>query len=105
MLRRREISSVELTRAVLDRIHAVDNVVKAYLTVLPEAALAGAAAADKALAEAGDGAELPALLGIPLAIKDVILSRARRRPAALRFWRLRSTLRGDRDPQAAFGGR
>ena len=73
LLRRREISSVELTQAVLDRIHAVDNAVKAYLAVLPEAALADAAAADKALAEAGDGAELPALLGIPLAIKDVIL--------------------------------
>ena len=73
LLRRREISSVELTQAVLDRVYAVDNVVKAYLAVLPEAALADAAAADKALAEAGDGAELPALLGIPLAIKDVIL--------------------------------
>ena len=73
LLRRREISSVELTQAVLDRIYAVDNAVKAYLAILPEAALADAAAADKALAEAGDGAELPALLGIPLAIKDVIL--------------------------------
>ena len=73
LLRRREISSVELTQAVLDRIYAVDNAVKAYLTVLPEAALEDAAAADKALAEADDGAELPALLGIPLAIKDVIL--------------------------------
>ena len=73
LLRRREISSVELTQAVLDRVDAVDNAVKAYLAVLPEAALEDAAAADKALAEAGDGAELPALLGIPLAIKDVIL--------------------------------
>ena len=63
LLRRREISSVELTQAVLDRVYAVDNAVKAYLAVLPEAALADAAAADKALAEAGDGAELPALLG------------------------------------------
>ena len=73
LLRRREISSVELTQAVLDRIYAVDNAVKAYLAILPEAALADAAVADKAFAEAGDGAELPALLGIPLAIKDVIL--------------------------------
>ena len=39
LLRRREISSVELAQAVLDRVNAVDNVVKAYLTVLPEAAL------------------------------------------------------------------
>ncbi len=41
--------------------------------MLPEAALEDAAAADKALAEADDPAALPALLGIPLAIKDVIL--------------------------------
>ena len=73
LLRRREISSVELTQAVLDRDYAVDNAVKAYLTVLPEAALEEAAAADRVLAEADDAALLPALLGIPLAIKDVIL--------------------------------
>ena len=48
LLRRREISSVELTQAVLDRIYAVDNAVKAYLAILPEAALADAAVADKA---------------------------------------------------------
>ncbi len=73
LLRRREISSVELTQAVLDRVVAVDNAVKAYLTLLPEAALEDAAAADRALAAAEDPAALPALLGIPLAIKDVIL--------------------------------
>jgi aspartyl-tRNA(Asn)/glutamyl-tRNA(Gln) amidotransferase subunit A len=72
-LRRRDISSVELTQAVLERIYAVDNAVKAYLSLMPEAALASAAEADRALAESDDPASLPALLGIPLAIKDVIL--------------------------------
>ncbi len=73
LLRRREVSSVELTQAVLERIYAVDNAVKAYLSLMPEAALESAAAADCALAAADDPATLPALLGIPLAIKDVIL--------------------------------
>ena len=73
LLRRREVSSVELTQAVLERIYAVDNAVKAYLSLMPEAALESAAAADRVFAAADDPATLPALLGIPLAIKDVIL--------------------------------
>jgi aspartyl-tRNA(Asn)/glutamyl-tRNA(Gln) amidotransferase subunit A len=73
LLRRREISSVELTQSTLERIYAVDNAVKAYLSLMPEAALEAAAAADRVLAAADDAAALPALLGIPLAIKDVIL--------------------------------
>lgn len=75
LLRSGEISAVELTEAVLNRIYAVDNDVKAYLTLLPEAALVQAAAADKQLVAArasGSTAQLPALTGIPLAIKDVI---------------------------------
>jgi aspartyl-tRNA(Asn)/glutamyl-tRNA(Gln) amidotransferase subunit A len=68
LLHRGEISSVELTRAVLDRIVAHDNDVKAYLTLAPEAALEQAAEADR---RRSDGEEHP-LLGIPLAVKDVI---------------------------------
>ncbi|MER2598971.1 MAG: Asp-tRNA(Asn)/Glu-tRNA(Gln) amidotransferase subunit GatA [Caldilineales bacterium] len=72
-LRRREISAVELTEAVLARIAAVDSALHAYLSLTPEAARAAAAAADRTLAATDDPATLPALLGIPLAIKDVIL--------------------------------
>jgi aspartyl-tRNA(Asn)/glutamyl-tRNA(Gln) amidotransferase subunit A len=75
LLRAGEIGAVELTEAVLDRIFAVDNAIKAYLTVLPELALEQAAAADRQLIAAraaGCADELPALTGIPLAIKDVI---------------------------------
>ena len=103
LLRRREISSVELTQAVLNRVNAVDNVVKAYLTVLPEAALEDAAAADKALAEASDGAGLPALLGIPLAVKDVILTEGALRPGFQDSAQLRSALRCDRRPRLEAG--
>ena len=75
LLRSGQISAVELTEAVLDRIYTVDNAVKAYLTLLPEVALEQAATADRRLVaarSAGTTAELPPLTGIPLAIKDVI---------------------------------
>jgi len=63
-----ECSAVELTEAMLERILAVDNDVKAYLTLTPESALAQARAADE---YRGQSRGLP-LRGIPLAIKDVI---------------------------------
>jgi aspartyl-tRNA(Asn)/glutamyl-tRNA(Gln) amidotransferase subunit A len=71
-----EISAVELTQAVLDRILSVDNAVKAYLTLTPEAALEQARAADAArvgagLAPAPEGQAMP-LRGIPIAVKDII---------------------------------
>ena len=68
LLDRREISAVELTEAVLARIYALDNEIKAYLTLMPEAALERAAEADRRLA----AGERTPLLGIPLAIKDVL---------------------------------
>lgn len=71
MLRKGEVSSVELTQAVLDRILAVDNSMRAYICLLPEEALAQADAADRRRAQ---GADTP-LLGIPLAIKDVLCTR------------------------------
>jgi aspartyl-tRNA(Asn)/glutamyl-tRNA(Gln) amidotransferase subunit A len=67
-LRAGEISSVELTRAYLDRIRQLDGTLGCYLTVTEERALQDAEAADKARAA---GEDKP-LLGIPLAIKDVI---------------------------------
>jgi len=71
-----EFTAVELTEAVLGRILAVDNDVKAYLTLTPEDAMAQARAADRILKGARDqdrfaGKDSP-LLGIPLAIKDVL---------------------------------
>jgi len=76
-----EFSSVELTEAVLERILAVDNDVKAYLTLTPEEALAQARVADErraagkrafSLKEGPMGVEDTPLLGVPLAIKDVL---------------------------------
>jgi len=67
-MERDEVSSVELTQAVIDRILAVDNDVRAYLTLTPELALKQAREADERRARGEEGA----LLGIPLAVKDVI---------------------------------
>ncbi len=68
LLRQRNLSSLELVQAVLDRVVDVDNEVKAYLTLTPEAALEQARQSDALRAAGGDGP----LLGIPLAIKDNI---------------------------------
>jgi aspartyl-tRNA(Asn)/glutamyl-tRNA(Gln) amidotransferase subunit A len=67
-MRAGEFSSVELTNALLARIDAVDPQVQAYLTVTREVALSQAQAADDRRTR---GEEAP-LLGIPLAIKDVL---------------------------------
>ena len=71
LLRRGDISSVELTQALLDRILDHDNDIKAYLTLAPELALEQAASADQ-IRSSDEEQDLPPLLGIPLAIKDVI---------------------------------
>lgn len=71
LLKNKEVSSVELTRAVLDRIEAVDDKVGAYLTVAGNRSLAQAAAADKRIA----ADDIAPLTGIPLGIKDLMCTR------------------------------
>jgi aspartyl-tRNA(Asn)/glutamyl-tRNA(Gln) amidotransferase subunit A len=72
LLRRREVSSRELTEACLARIDVDGERLNTYLAVAPEAALAAAEAADEALS-AGDDRPL---LGIPYALKDIFVTRA-----------------------------
>ena len=62
-----EVTSVELTRACLDRIKETDERINAFITVCDEQALAAAEEADRRLAE-GDA---PLLTGIPFAVKDI----------------------------------
>ncbi|HET9476264.1 MAG TPA: Asp-tRNA(Asn)/Glu-tRNA(Gln) amidotransferase subunit GatA [Dehalococcoidia bacterium] len=69
-LRRRETSSVELTRAAFGRIHALDGEINAFLKLTEEAAVDQATRADELLAR-GEGGPLT---GIPAAIKDVIVT-------------------------------
>jgi aspartyl-tRNA(Asn)/glutamyl-tRNA(Gln) amidotransferase subunit A len=69
LLRAGKISSVELTRAHLDRIRAVDDKVRAYTLVTDDLAMKQAEEADRRFRS---GATVSPLTGIPLAIKDVI---------------------------------
>ncbi|MCB1923556.1 MAG: Asp-tRNA(Asn)/Glu-tRNA(Gln) amidotransferase subunit GatA [Gammaproteobacteria bacterium] len=70
-LRAREVSSVELTRHMLQRIKAHDAKLNSFVTLTEEQALAQAAAADARLA-AGDAGPLT---GVPIAHKDIFCTR------------------------------
>ena len=71
LLKSREISAIELTQAVLERIQAVDDRVDAFITVTENEALQQAEKADAEIAKG----RCSMLTGIPLAIKDVICTR------------------------------
>ena len=68
----RRVSSREATEAALARIDATDARVGAFLAVAAERARARAAAADE---RAARGARLGPLDGVPLAVKDLFLTR------------------------------
>ena len=67
-LDKKEVSSVELTKAMLERVEATEPALHAYLTLTPEKALEQARAADDMIAAGQAGP----LTGIPAGIKDVI---------------------------------
>ncbi|TVR20624.1 MAG: Asp-tRNA(Asn)/Glu-tRNA(Gln) amidotransferase subunit GatA [Anaerolineaceae bacterium] len=66
-----EISAVALTRAYLDQIERLEPQIRAYITLTPESALEQAQAADDLRTQGVTSQQKP-LLGIPLAIKDVL---------------------------------
>lgn len=65
-----DFTAVALTQALLERTGEMDGEIHAYLARTPEMALAQAAAADAARA-AGESSPL---LGVPVAIKDVLVT-------------------------------
>ena len=68
LLKTKEISTVDLTRAVLDRINAVEGKIDAFITVAEKTAMEQARQADQKIAKG----HCEVLTGIPIAIKDVI---------------------------------
>jgi aspartyl-tRNA(Asn)/glutamyl-tRNA(Gln) amidotransferase subunit A len=67
-----QVSAVEVTRAHLERIEAVDSRVRAFLRTTPAEALATAEAVDAARAA---GEDLAPLAGVPIAVKDLVATK------------------------------
>lgn len=78
MLRRRQLSPVELTEAMLERISVLNPALNAFITVLGEEALE---AASRAESEIMAGRYLGPLHGVPIAHKDVYLTQGVRTTA------------------------
>jgi aspartyl-tRNA(Asn)/glutamyl-tRNA(Gln) amidotransferase subunit A len=79
LIRKRKLSPVELTRAILDRVGAVDGQLHAYCQLMAESALQEARVAE---AEILKGRDRGALHGIPVAVKDQLDVKAA--PASIR---------------------
>jgi len=67
-LKARALTSVEATRALLERIDRLDSKLKSYATLTSDHALAEAAARD---AETAAGSSRGSLHGVPIAVKDL----------------------------------
>ena len=80
-LRARQFSSVELARAFLTRIHELNGALNAFITVNDDEALAQARAADERIARGDD----TPVLGVPVALKDVLSTRGLRTTAGSRI--------------------
>src|SRR3989344_5300835 len=77
--KKKQFTSVEVTKAYLDNIKKTDDQIGAYLTVTEKLALEQAAAADNIIAS---GKDLPMLCGVPCAIKDNIVVAGEKTTAA-----------------------
>src|SRR5262249_18270070 len=87
MLRKREISSTEVSQQMLKRIGQLDPRLRAYITLLRDSALGAAAQADKEIAA---GKIRGPLHGVPVAVKDLCWTKGVRTTCSssvLRDWR------------------
>src|SRR4029453_14113032 len=71
-LRKGDITSAEMTEALLHKIHALNPTLGAFITIMEDTARAEAAAADEKFAK---GIDLGPMQGIPYAIKDIIATK------------------------------
>ncbi len=81
MLKKGKISSVELTRAVLDRIGEVEDRIRSFVTVTEDLALSQAQEADGRI----KGGDAGPLTGVPVLIKDVMCTRGTRTTCSSRM--------------------
>jgi len=81
-VRRRQVSAVDLTRAALGRIAAVDPAIGAFVTANEVEAMATAEAIDRRIAAGQDPGPLA---GVPVGVKDVICTAGLRTTAASRI--------------------
>jgi aspartyl-tRNA(Asn)/glutamyl-tRNA(Gln) amidotransferase subunit A len=74
MLRKGEITSIELTQASLNHIERLEPSIHAFITLTAEQALKQAATVDKQLeaARKNGGSPVSSMLGIPIVVKDVL---------------------------------
>ncbi len=101
LLRKGEISSVELTRSVLSRISEVEPQIQAYISVTGDIALEMAKAADETLRR---GEAVSPLAGIPIAIKDNMCTKGGSDYVCLAdSWEFCSTVRCDNRGALACG--
>lgn len=81
LIKQKDISSQELTRACLDRIKNIDEKIGSFITVEDEKAMYQAKQADKAVLKGN----MAPLTGIPLSIKDAICTKGLRTTCASRI--------------------
>ncbi|MDO8499396.1 MAG: Asp-tRNA(Asn)/Glu-tRNA(Gln) amidotransferase subunit GatA [bacterium] len=84
-LRNGDFTSVDLTRACLDRIKSRNKELNAFLTVSEDSALAEAKEADSRLRSSGASASRGPLTGIPFCVKDSIATAGVRSTAAAKI--------------------
>jgi aspartyl-tRNA(Asn)/glutamyl-tRNA(Gln) amidotransferase subunit A len=83
-IRRKKLSPVEVTRAVLDRIERVNPRLNAYVTITDDQALRDARAAERAVGK--KGARLGPLHGVPFSTKDLVITKGVRTTFGTRFY-------------------
>jgi amidase len=71
LIRRGEISPLELVQLYLDRIEKFNGKLNCYYTVAAEMALADAHAKTEQLAQTDNRADLPLFFGVPISVKDL----------------------------------
>ena len=85
-LRRREYSAVELTETCLRQIERLNPTINAFITPTPEVARLGAVQADALLAAQRSDPRQCALLGMPIALKDLFETAGIRTTAGSKFF-------------------